>query len=410
MLSFAGAVCPVRAQNPAEFHKTVPLSAGGTVSVNNISGRIRITTWDQNEVKIDAVKEADRDQDVSTSDIQVDASPNSVTIRTTYSSGPRVMNPRRMSGGGVSVNYEIKVPRTAQLSSLISISGDIEVIGPIAMVVARSTSGSVMASQVVGGAQVISTSGDVTARKIGGVLVARSVSGSLIVEDVDSQATVTSQSGEVTLRGAKADAAANSHSGSVRVERIGGRATARSFAGEVIVNDVGGDVTAESMSDQLTIQNVRGRVIATTSSGEIVIRGAQNGVRAVSVSGSITLYSSKGRLDLTSTSADLQLRDVDSREVITRNTSGQTTFDGAVYADGRYTFESLSGQITLRVPAQSGFSLMAKTYSGSINTQFPLQLTPGQVIGERQVRGTFGNGGAEIVVTSYQGPIQIIKR
>ena len=408
MLSFAGIVWPVRAQNPSEFHKTVPLSAGGTVSVNNISGRIRITSWDEDQVKIDAVKETERDQDLSMADIQVDASPGSVVIRTTYTAGPR-MNPRRMSGG-ISVNYDIKVPRTAQLSPLISISGDIEVIGPVAMVVARSTSGSVSASQVTGGAQVTSTSGDVTVRKTGGVLVARSVSGNVVVEDVDSQATVTSQSGDVTLRGAKADTATNSHSGAVRVERVAGRATARSFSGGVTVTDVGGDVTAESMSDQLTIQTVRGRVVATTSSGEIVVRGAQNGVRAVSVSGSITLFSSKGRIDLTSTSADLQLRDVDSREIVTRNTSGQTTFDGAVYADGRYTFESLSGQITLRVPAQSGFNLLAKTYSGSINTQFPLQLTPGQVVGERQVRGTFGNGGAEIVVTSYQGPIQIVKR
>jgi len=407
--AFVALAWPAHAQNPNEFHKTFPLNPGGTVSVNTISGTIRVSSWDENQVKIDAVKTADREQDLAFVDIQVDATPAGITIRTLYTGGVRGGNPRRI-GSTVSVNYDIKVPRSAQLSPLISMSGDIQVVGPVAQVIARSTSGSVSANQVTGGAQVTSTSGDVTARRIGGVLVARSISGTLVVEDVDSQATATSNSGDVTVRGAKGDVVANAHSGAVRVERVSGRATARAFSGAVVVSDVDGDVTAESASDQLTIQTVRGRVNATTSSGEIVVKGAQNGVRAFSVSGSIVLYSSKGRLDLTSTSADLQLHDVDSREVVTRNTSGQTFFEGAVYADGRYTFESLSGEITLKVPAQSGFSLFAKTYSGSINTQFPLQLTPGQVAGERQVRGTFGKGGAEITVTSYQGPIQIIKR
>ena len=220
------------AQNPAEFHQTYPLSAGGTVSINNTSGHIRVTTWDEDRVNVDAIKTGPREEEFGSVEIQVDAQPGAISIRTVYSRRVIVSTPSVRVGRrsvDVSVDYDIKVPKTALLTPLSSMSGDISITGPVAQVVARSLSGAVAASQVTGGAQLISTSGDVTARRIGGVLVARSTSGTVLVEDVQAQATATSTSGDVTLRGAAADVVVNSTSGAVRAERIRGRTTTRSF-------------------------------------------------------------------------------------------------------------------------------------------------------------------------------------
>ncbi|HEY3037594.1 MAG TPA: hypothetical protein VGJ66_02600, partial [Pyrinomonadaceae bacterium] len=41
-----------------EFHQTYPLSPTGRVSVANINGDVHINVWDQNSVKVDAVKRA----------------------------------------------------------------------------------------------------------------------------------------------------------------------------------------------------------------------------------------------------------------------------------------------------------------------------------------------------------------
>src|ERR1700681_6459 len=41
-----------------EFHQSYPLSATGRVSIQNINGYVHIAVWDQNEVKVDAVKRA----------------------------------------------------------------------------------------------------------------------------------------------------------------------------------------------------------------------------------------------------------------------------------------------------------------------------------------------------------------
>ena len=174
--------------------------------------------------------------------------------------------------------------------------------------------------------------------------------------------------------------------------------------------DAGGDVNAENSSDSINIQNVQGRVTASTSSGDVIVRAAQGGVRVGTVSGTVQLGASKGRADINTTSGAIIIRDLDSREVFAKTTSGEVSFDGAVHQDGRYSFESLTGQIIIKVPAQSGFNLSAKTYSGSITTQFPVQVTPGTVAGERVMRGAVAGGGAEVNATSYSGTIFIVKK
>ena len=45
-----------------EFHKTYPLSAGGSVSVKNVNGTVKISTWSRNEVDVVAIKTADSEQ------------------------------------------------------------------------------------------------------------------------------------------------------------------------------------------------------------------------------------------------------------------------------------------------------------------------------------------------------------
>src|SRR5258708_12101035 len=41
-----------------EFHQTYPLTPDGRVELDNINGPVHISTWDRNEVKVDAIKSA----------------------------------------------------------------------------------------------------------------------------------------------------------------------------------------------------------------------------------------------------------------------------------------------------------------------------------------------------------------
>src|SRR5215831_12475299 len=67
-----------------ELHKTYELSANGRVELDNINGSVHISSWDRNEVKVDAVKYADTKERLDEAKIEIDAGKDYVSIQTKY--------------------------------------------------------------------------------------------------------------------------------------------------------------------------------------------------------------------------------------------------------------------------------------------------------------------------------------
>lgn len=120
ILSFAVFSVAASAQYTEDFHRTVPLSATGRVSLSNVNGNVTITGWDRNEVQIDAVKKADSQQKLSEAVIEVDASSDSVRIKTKYPEHRNNNNP-------ASVTYDLHVPKAARLDAIDLVNGSLEV-------------------------------------------------------------------------------------------------------------------------------------------------------------------------------------------------------------------------------------------------------------------------------------------
>jgi hypothetical protein len=158
LFSMVGAGEAQTAAQGREFHETYDISSTGTVTINNLSGYIRIASWNENKVKVDAVKRGRNEEEISQVQIQVSATPTRIEIRTIY---PR-------SRTNVSVEYDLKVPATVILGSITSTSGDVTLTGPIASATANLTSGNIIARNITESANLTSTSGNVTAEKIGG--------------------------------------------------------------------------------------------------------------------------------------------------------------------------------------------------------------------------------------------------
>jgi DUF4097 and DUF4098 domain-containing protein YvlB len=128
-----------------EFHQTFPLSAGGKVSLDNVNGSIRITSWDRAEVKVDAVKRGKTAEETSEIKIEVAANQDSVDIKT------RMPNSRMGRGSSGSVDYQVTVPRQVRLDKINSVNASVNldrITGPVAVSVvngaltARQMSGS----------------------------------------------------------------------------------------------------------------------------------------------------------------------------------------------------------------------------------------------------------------------------
>ncbi len=381
-----------------EFHETYDLAPNGTINVTNTNGTIRVTGWNENQVKVDAIKRGRRPEEFALVEIQVNARPERIDIRTVY--------PRGRSTE-VSVDYDLKVPRSSGLITLNATNGEITVTGPLARVSARSTNGSVTAQDVTEMANLASTNGSVRATRIGGELRVSSTNGEINVNDVASRLIAQSTNGPIRVIQVRDDATANSTNGSVRLERIGGRAIARSQNSSVLVNDAGGDVQAESINDNVTITNVRGRVVANAVSGNIIVGKVEEGVRAIGISGSVQISDAKGRIEVSTVSDSINLNNVESRGVTASSVSGSVRFTGKLSTDGVYNFNSHSSDVILLLPADSSFRLTARSISGSINIEFPCQLSSG--IALKDIQCTVSKGGADVRATSFSGSVNIRK-
>ena len=144
------------AQVTQDFHRTVPLSATGRVSLENINGNVTITGWERNEVQIDAVKKARDQQKLDEARIEVEASSDSVHIKTQYPQGHTNNNP-------ATVTYELHVPRMAHLDHVELVNGSLEV---------SQVNGEIDANLVNGKTDLRDLSGRLTISAVNGTITA----------------------------------------------------------------------------------------------------------------------------------------------------------------------------------------------------------------------------------------------
>lgn len=130
-----------------EFHQTYALAADGRIQLSNINGAVHITAWDQNQVKVDAVKRADDSEGLKRMEIKVDARPDSLAIETRYQQNDSSWNHGdRMS----EVEYTLTVPRNARLDEIKLINGTLDVAGVSGQVHASCINGRLTAKDLAG--------------------------------------------------------------------------------------------------------------------------------------------------------------------------------------------------------------------------------------------------------------------
>jgi hypothetical protein len=145
-----------------EFHHSYPLAAGGRVELNNINGAVHITAWDQNEVKLDAVKYADSKERLDSVKIDVDSDNSHLSIRTKFRdndyTGPDV------GRGSFGVEYTLTIPRAAWLDEIRLINGPLDIHGMGGEVRASCINGTLTADGLQGRAELKTINGKLETR------------------------------------------------------------------------------------------------------------------------------------------------------------------------------------------------------------------------------------------------------
>ena len=108
-------------------------------------------------------------------------------------------------------------------------------------------------------------------------------------------------------------------------------------------------------------------------------------------------------------SGDIELLNLSMQSVMASNTTGDIVFDGILGWGGKYEFKSTQGNINIRLPGDSAFTLNATSPGRSIN----LGAFGGNVnqTDPRKVYGQIGNGDKTyLTVSNQKGRIAFIKR
>jgi DUF4097 and DUF4098 domain-containing protein YvlB len=216
--------------------------------------------------------------------------------------------------------------------------------------------------------------------------------GDIAISDVDGKIDVNTGSGDLSA----------SRVGTLAVTRLGGDISVSNVKGEFIAKSTHGDVAAD---------NVNGRVEISLTSGDIRVTNAGGDVRAMSAAGDIELHCVKGSAEVASASGSITLIGI-SGDAEASTSSGEVSFKGRLRAGGNYSFKSISGEVEVVVqPDPPGFTATLITYSGEIDTNFPLKLDSplDKSPVNRRVIGRYGDGQTKIKLDSFNGGVRIVK-
>jgi DUF4097 and DUF4098 domain-containing protein YvlB len=183
------------------------------------------------------------------------------------------------------------------------------------------------------------------------------------------------------------------------------------WSGSLTVRGVHGEIEAHAQSGDIDVRDAGDRLEVETLSGDVTIQGVRNDVAVHTLSGGVSLSGARGNVEVETVSGDIELRDVVSRTIRTNSTSGDLTFGGSIVSGGRYEFTTHSGELKLQLPANVGAQLSLSTFSGEIDSAFPITLKAGEHgIGADQAKKlnfTLGQGTARIIAETFSGDVTL---
>ena len=158
-----------------------------------------------------------------------------------------------------------------------------------------------------------------------------------------------------------------------------------------VVCGLSSGASVKGVSGEITLDGVTGEVQADTVSGALEGRDVDGAVRFKSVSG-----------DLTLADGSLSLLEAD-------NINGQIAADVSLAATGAMRISTISGDVTLRLPADSDVRVRLHSTSGNVRSEFD-SLRTGMAPGSHTVSGNVGGGSGKVSVNSVSGAVTLLRR
>jgi len=192
-------------------------------------------------------------------------------------------------------------------------------------------------------------------------------------------------------------------SGDQSVEGLRGQVSANAGSGNIRMTKLESGARAETGSGDIDLAFITGMVYTETGSGNIQASRVSGAIRAHAGSGDMKLeQSAKGPIDVETGSGNVEIR---GAEGALRAVAGSGDITARGMPGDDWKFETGSGSVTLMLSPQAGFSLNARTGSGSIESRVAITVQ-GKAV-RNELRGVAGTGGALVSIRTGSGDIRI---
>jgi hypothetical protein len=158
------------------------------------------------------------------------------------------------------------------------------------------------------------------------------------------------------------------------------------------------------VSSSAQVESLEGEFSLKTVSGDLDLHGLSGPMRVHSVSGEIHGDGLSGRLDLDTVSGSARLLESRFPEAHADSVSGRLEFQTPL-GPGPYRFKTISGDVRLSTPAETGCELVFHTLSGRFHTNLPVT-RQNLVSGSRQVE--IQGGGPHLEAKTTSGDLTIL--
>jgi DUF4097 and DUF4098 domain-containing protein YvlB len=177
----------------------------------------------------------------------------------------------------------------------------------------------------------------------------------------------------------------------------------------------GVSVTVSTATAPITVENLNSDLSLSSDTGRITVKNVANThihVRSVAAPVALTNVTD-GHVEVTSSSGAVQLESVSGPKVTIGTTSGDISYHGDCSGGGVYSITSHSGAIEVALPQNASVDLTARSITGSVENDLPLQQKPHLTFVPspgRSLVGTSNSGSSSMELQSFSGRIRVKKQ
>ena len=192
----------------------------------------------------------------------------------------------------------------------------------------------------------------------------------------------------------------------------------KTITGTIRASSLNGELRADTVVGSISVSGVRKLAALKCVTGDVEISDAEadDPVTASTVSGNVMVRGLRARaVQLTSVSGNIHIEDAQTERMMVKTVQGNLDYTGDLSRSGRYEFNSHSGDIRLVLSGNTGFEVLANTFSGMVRSDFVFNRGRSRSEGAavqrpRSLRGAFGDASAMVALRAFSGNISLARR